>query len=211
MPRLDPRFNAFDVIRFFEENLPLNQKRLVIAWFFSLIPIKEPKVDVLQLILDLVALVPVAGTASRLFQISLATAQAAKDIAEIIGLDFEEEEVELAKLKFELETLEKEFKIQREELLRCQVSLDEEKERANALLGTIELLEDEIRDLIRQVQRLPGQLLARVSRDIRSIRAHAQRIINVLPSLPPSGTRGIIRGRAGRIILEANDILEGLS
>lgn len=145
MARQDRRFNGIDVIRIFEENLSINDKRLVIAWFFSQIPVKEPKVDVLQLILDLVGLIPVAGSAAALFQISIATAQAVKDIAEIFGFSFEEEEVELARLKFELKSAEDAFKKAREEVVALQLSLDASREQTAALRGTIELLEDELR------------------------------------------------------------------
>ena len=147
MPRLDPRFNALDVIRLFENNLRIADKRLVIAWFFSLIPVEEQEVDVVQVILDLLSVIPVAGRFADLFSISIATAQAAKDIAELFEFSFEEEEVELAKLRTELQDLRDDFRLQRDELLRTQVALDQERERANALLATIELLEDEIRRL----------------------------------------------------------------
>ncbi len=147
MARRDPRFNGIDVVRLFESNLTLADKRLVIAWFFSLIPIKEPKVDALQLLLDFLSLIPVAGRFADLFQISVATAQAAKDIADIFGFEFEEEDVELERLRFELQSLTEEFRKQREELRLTRIELDRQTERANALLATIELLEDEIRRL----------------------------------------------------------------
>lgn len=147
MARQIRRYLATDVIRIFESNLPLADKRLVVAWFFSLIPIKEPGVDALQILLDFFSLIPIAGRFSDLFQISVATAQAAKDIAEIFGFEFEEEDVELARLLSELQDLTKAFTTQREELRLLRIDLDNERERAAALLGTIELLEDEIRRL----------------------------------------------------------------
>lgn len=158
MPRRDPRFVATDVIRVFEKNLDLANKRLVIAWFFSLIPVEEPKVDALQILLDFFSLIPIAGRFADLFQISLATAQAAKDIAELFGFEFEEEEVELARLRFELETLTEEFRKQREELRLTRLELDREREQANALRATIELLEDEIRDLSAQPPSIPANV-----------------------------------------------------
>lgn len=207
VPRRDPRFNGFDHIRLFENNLGFNDKRLVVAWFLSMIPLKEPKVDVLQLILDLAALIPVAGTAAKIFEISLETAQIIKDIAEIIGLEFEEEDVELARLKFELETLEEEFRAQRQELLETQLELDREREQGHALRGTIELLEDENRRLALQVQGLQAARLPRIRDLALSILGHADRISSQVPLLPAGGPRGIIRGRTARIQDDANDIL----
>lgn len=147
MARFDPRFTGVDAIRIFEKNLTLADKRLVIAFFFSLIPVKEPKVDALQILLDFLSLIPIAGRFADLFQISVATAQAAKDIAELFGFEFEEEDVELERLRFELQTLTEEFRLQREDLRLALIEADRQRERANALLGTVELLEDEIRRL----------------------------------------------------------------
>lgn len=147
MPRQDPRFNGIDVIRLVENNLGPADKRLVFAWFFSLIPIKEPKVDVINLLLNLVSVIPVAGTFASIFQVTLATAQVAVDIAELFQFEFEEEDVELARTKLELASLREEFDDQRQELLRCQIALDNANERAEALLATQGLLEDELRDI----------------------------------------------------------------
>lgn len=148
MARRDRRFNALDVIRMVENNLTVADKRLVFAWFFSTIPIKEPKVDVLNILLDLLSVIPVAGSFAALFQISLATAQVAVDIAELFQFEFEEQDVELARVMFELESLRTDFTEQREELVRCQIELDQARERANALLATQELLEEENRRLV---------------------------------------------------------------
>lgn len=200
MARRNPRFVGTDVIRLFETNLSLADKRLVVAWFFSLIPIKEPKVDALQLLLDFFSLIPIAGRAADLFQISLATAQAAKDVAEIFGFEFEEEEVELSKLRQELQDITQEFRKQREELRLLRLELDEAREQSNALRATIELLEDEIRDLI---SRPPtGNFDAELDRILVS----ADNIdVLVSPSLGPSGWPFIenaldnIRGRVSEI------------
>lgn len=145
MPRIDRRFIATDVLRIFEENLDLPNKRLVVAWFFSLIPRKEPKVDVIQVLLDIASLVPVVGTFSRLFSISLATAQAAKDIAELLGLLAEEEDIELAQCLLENELFKTEIGKLIEERREFFRTIDQQQERINALLATIELLEDELR------------------------------------------------------------------
>lgn len=166
MPRRDPRFNGLDIIRMFEKNLQFNDKRIVIAWFFSLIPVKEPKVDALQLLLDLLSLVPVAGRFSDLFQISVATAQAAKDIADLFGFEFEDIEIELARLRSELESATEEFRRQREEIRLLQIEADQQRERANALLATIELLQDEINTL--ETEALPPERIDRLRRAIRS-------------------------------------------
>lgn len=155
MPRADPRFTGLDVIRMFENNLTLPNKRLVVAWFFSLIPVKEPGVDSLQILLDFLSVLPVAGQIGGIFRISLATAQAAKDIAELFGFEFEEQEVELERLRFELQSLTEAFTAQREELRLTQIDLDNANEQANALRATIELLQDELRELEASP---PGQL-----------------------------------------------------
>ena len=162
MPRRNRDYTSLDVIRIFEKNLTLGHKRVVLSWFFSLIPIKEPRVDALQIILDFLSILPVVGRFADLFQISVATAQAAKDIAELFQFEFEEEEVELAQLRLELQTLREEFKNTREELLRCQIDYDNERERSSALLGTIELLEDEIRQLSAPEPPPPPEFLAQV-------------------------------------------------
>ena len=191
MPRADPRYNGFDVIRIFENNLTLADKRLVVAWFFSMIPIKEPKVDVLQLIIDLAAIIPFAGTAAKIFDISLQTAQVIKDISEIIGIVFEEEEVELARLKFELESAEEAFKKTREELLRCQIDLDNAREQGNALRSTIELLEDELRMLESGTTTLMVENFNQIITALESIRSSADNIDSL--SGPTQGPAGWVR------------------
>ena len=144
MARRDPRFTGIDLIRMFENNLGVADKRLVVAFFYSTIPVKEPKVDALRLLLDLLALVPVAGTVGAIFSITLQTAQVAADIADLFGFEFEEEEVELARVKLELMNLREDFRMQRNELLRLQVLLDQANERIAALLATQELLEADV-------------------------------------------------------------------
>lgn len=164
MPRLDRRLNGLDVIRFVENNLRTADKRLVFAWFYALIPVKEPKVDALQLLLDLLGVIPVVGSVSNVFQVSIATAQVAKDIADLFGFEFEEEEVELARLRMELQSLTEEFRLQRDLLLRTQVDLDNANERIAALLATQELLEDEVETTIVK----PGNL-EQLKRDIEFV------------------------------------------
>lgn len=146
MARLDRRYDSIDVIRIFENNLSLGQKRVVIAFFFSLIPIKEPKIDAVGLLLDLLSLVPIAGTFGAIFQIGVATAQAARDIAELFDFELEDVEKELAEALFALKTCESAFKALTEEKRACIVNLDQANERINALLATISLLEEELRD-----------------------------------------------------------------
>jgi len=179
MPRLDRRYNGIDVIRIFNNNLDINSKRLVIAWFFSTLPLKEPKVDVLQFILDLVGLIPIAGTAGKIFEISRTTAQVIKDIADLFGLEFEDVEIELAKVKKELETAEEEIRRQRNEIVELQLEVDRLNERIQALLATQELLEDELR----QMQDMPERVLAQFRGDIAFIRARAERILRELQRL----------------------------
>lgn len=196
MPRLDRRYNGFDVIRIFDKNLDINSKRLVIAYFFSTLPLKEPKVDVLQFILDIAGLIPVAGTAAKVFELSIATAQVIKDIAELFGLEFEDLEVELARVKKELETVEEELRRRLDELNEVKLSLDNSEEQAGALRATIELLEDENRALSLQVSRLPARILAQFRRDILFFREQTTRITREVsrtsPPLSPVSARLVL-------------------
>lgn len=206
MARGDPRFNAFDVLRIVENNLTVADKRLVFAWFFSTIPIKEPKVDVLNILLDLLSAIPVAGTFAALFQVSIATAQVAVDIAELFQFEFEEQDVELARIKFELDSLRKEFDEQRQELLRCQLDLDNERERSAALLATQSLLEEEIRQLIRQLEEGVADAPA-VRTAAVTIRGKANRTRDLLRGMSPARDRIFADNAQLDIISSVTEIL----
>lgn len=148
MARRDPRYTGLDVIRIFENNLSIADKRLTIAWFFSLIPVKEPKIDAISLILDLLSLVPIAGTIGRIFQISIATAQAAADIAQLFRFELEEEEVELGRLRLENRELVQEVDRLQNSNRRLLTELEQAEERIQALLTTQSLLEEELQGTI---------------------------------------------------------------
>lgn len=206
MPRLDRRFNGFDFLRLFEHNLDINSKRLVIAYFFSTLPLKEPKVDVLQFILDVAGLIPVAGTAAKVFELSLATAQVIKDIAELFGLEFEDLEIELARVKKELETAEEEVRRQRDEIVELQLETDRLNERISALLATQELLEDENRDLVQQVSAVPGQFRTQITRFAADFAFRGNRILEFVPRLPPGEPRAVIRTRSTEVVRLAGEL-----
>lgn len=206
MARLDRRWTGFDVIRIFDQNLDINSKRLVIAYFFSTLPLKEPKVDVLQFILDVAGLIPVAGTAGKIFELSIATAQVIKEVAELFGLEFEDLEVELAQLKLELETVEEELKRRLDELNEVRIQLDNSEEQNAALRGTIELLEDEIRDLVQQVQAVPGELRTQIRGFVGALTFRGNRILEFVPRLPPGEPRAVIRTRATEIVRIAENL-----
>lgn len=144
MPRTDPRFRGEDLLRLFENNLQINEKRFIIAWFFALIPVKEPKVDTLGILLNLLSLIPVTGTFARIFEISIQTAQAAAEIAELFQFEPEEEEVEIAKLQLELESLEQAFRELREEERRLLDVIDDQRELLDAFRATERLLRETI-------------------------------------------------------------------
>lgn len=210
MPRFDRRFTALDVIRMVENNLNTANKRLVFAWFFSTIPIKEPKVDVVGILLDLVGVIPVAGSFASLFQISLATAQVAVDIAELFKFEFKEEDLEVAALRFELESLRADFAEQRQQLLACQTDLDIATERIGGLLATQQLLEEDIEQLLAQIRQMQeseeeeegliGRLAERIRRSAEQIRVNAR-------ELQPNRFAVFIDNGALSIIANANAII----
>lgn len=169
MPRRDPSYNAFDVLRIVENNLTVAETRLVFAWFYSTIPIKEPKVDVVGILLALASAVPVVGSLTRLFQIGVSTAQVAVDIADLFEFGFDEEEVELAKALSDLRLLREEFEDQRQDLQALQQSFDNLELQADALRATLALVEQENAELAAQLQE-EGPRATRIRIAVRNVR-----------------------------------------
>lgn len=95
MGRADPRFNGADVIRLFDRNLTVLDKQFVVAFFFSLIPRKNPSREVIDFLADIVGLIPGAGTLVSAGRIAATTAQVVIDLADLFGIGVDDDLVDL--------------------------------------------------------------------------------------------------------------------
>lgn len=167
MPRLDRRFTGFDMLRFFDKNLPLVDKQLVVAFFFSLLPRKNPNREAIDFLLDLVGLVPGAGTIRSVFRVTATTAQVVIDVAEIFGIGITDELADLVQELVQLRTLVDDLQQQRDQFrsearaLEVEVvNLRGDNDFLRSLLQSQQALEQRIDQLEAENDALVNQVIA---------------------------------------------------
>lgn len=187
MGREDPRFNGADVIRIFDRNLSIIDKQFIVAFFFSLIPRRNPSRDVIDFLADLVGLIPGAGTLISTGRIAATTAQVVIDIADLFGVGVRDELVDLIQELTQLRALVDDLTDERDRFRSEARAL--EVENSN-LAGDLDFLRGLSLDLEEDNQRLERENIA-LGDEIRFIRANFDEVrqclgamINLLTRFP---------------------------
>lgn len=181
MPRRDASFTSADVLRLWDRNLSLVEQRVVIGFFWSLIPGVSTEKKVLEILVSIAGVIPGLGQIVRIFETISDVSALVADVADIFGFGVIPEVdrdllFALQDCQFLLSLLQQAFEDERltgeektEELLRLR-------ERIVDLDFQLAVKESECIDRLRETERVFQRTIDRRDLFIRDLQAEVREL-----------------------------------